>query len=356
MLDFYSSGHDHLRVFVQDVAPGNMRSEREILENKYQAFVKDVQHLRELNVPTQVGNHPVHVFEYDSNFFWPEKTRSLWCVANGHFYLIEASVKPSHPYPAGTDEVIRSFRILETGRAQSPSGRAPATQTAVLYGTVYNASNLPMPGARVTLENDAIALTRNTTTASDGTYSFPELPPGAGYRLTARKDGKVIDTRSGITLQLGEESVIFPALKDSTPPASGSIVVTSDPPGAQVYLDNAFRGQTAQSDGRLVLDNVPGGRHALRVSQAGFADSTQEVNIMAGSSYESAATLERIGPKPLGYSDVEELLKGSVPNTRVATLVRERGVDFGLSDQQEAQLRKDGADDKLIIAIMKNKK
>ncbi|HTK94663.1 MAG TPA: carboxypeptidase-like regulatory domain-containing protein, partial [Terriglobales bacterium] len=88
-----------------------------------------------------------------------------------------------------------------------------ASQNAVVYGTVYDASAKPLAGAKVMLENPAIAFSRTATTAADGTYSFPEVPPASGYKLSAAQGDKVIDIRSGITVSVGEESVIFPALK-----------------------------------------------------------------------------------------------------------------------------------------------
>ncbi|MDP9267746.1 MAG: carboxypeptidase regulatory-like domain-containing protein [Acidobacteriota bacterium] len=93
-----------------------------------------------------------------------------------------------------------------------------ASQNAVVYGTVYDASAKPLAGVKVTLENPAIAFSRAATTASDGTYTFSEVPPASGYKVTALQDGKTIDIRGGITVNVGEESVIVPALKAQATP------------------------------------------------------------------------------------------------------------------------------------------
>ena len=91
-----------------------------------------------------------------------------------------------------------------------------ASQNAVVYGTVYDASAKPLAGVQVLLENPANGFpSRTTTTTSDGTYTFSEVPPASGYKVTALQDGKTIDIRGGITVNVGEESVIFPALKGS---------------------------------------------------------------------------------------------------------------------------------------------
>ena len=247
---------------------------------------------------------------------------------------------------------------------------------AVIYGKVYNAAHQPVAGVTVKLENAANGYSRTTVTDAGGAFRFSEIPPAAGYDVITTRNGKVTARNTANTAKAGEESrvglvedqlavqsVQAASVEGTLPPpeqtqsgSPGTILVASNPHGAQVYLDDAFRGQTAQSDGRLVLDNVTVGRHILRVSQPGFADSTQDVTVVAGGRQELGATLERTGPQPLTYPDIQQLLSGGVSNTRVSVIVRERGVNFALTDEQEAQLRKLGADDKVILAIMKNKK
>jgi hypothetical protein len=93
-----------------------------------------------------------------------------------------------------------------------------ASQNAVVYGTVYDASAKPLGGVKVTLENPAIAVNRSTMTAADGSYSFSEVAPASGYKVSATQNGTLIDARTDITVNVGEESVIFPALKASATP------------------------------------------------------------------------------------------------------------------------------------------
>ena len=89
-----------------------------------------------------------------------------------------------------------------------------ATQNAVVYGTVYDATGSPLAGVSVTMENAAIGFTRTTTTDADGSYNFAEVPPAEDYRLSAARDGKKIDLRSGIVVNVGDERVILPPLKE----------------------------------------------------------------------------------------------------------------------------------------------
>jgi hypothetical protein len=89
-----------------------------------------------------------------------------------------------------------------------------ATQNAVVYGTVYDATGTPLAGVSVSLDNPALGFSRSTTTGSDGSYNFAEVPPAEGYRLTAARGGNKIDIRSGITVNVGDERVILPPLKE----------------------------------------------------------------------------------------------------------------------------------------------
>ena len=55
--------------------------------------------------------------------------------------------------------------------------------------------------------------------------------------------------------------------------------------------------------------------------------------------------------KPLTEPELIDLLKNFVPPARVAELVKEKGIDFSLSPQQEQELRQAGADDALIDSL-----
>jgi TPR repeat protein len=56
-------------------------------------------------------------------------------------------------------------------------------------------------------------------------------------------------------------------------------------------------------------------------------------------------------PRPLSAADVEHGLKSAVPNARMIALVKQYGVDFELTHVVEAELRRAGASDALILQI-----
>ena len=115
-----------------------------------------------------------------------------------------------------------------------------ATQNAVVYGTVYDATGNPMAGVTVTLENPALGFARASVTGSDGSYNFAEVPPAENYRLTADKGGKKLDIRSGITVNVGDERVILPPLKEQAVTAAGPVV-------EKVSEEQAVRNETSST-------------------------------------------------------------------------------------------------------------
>jgi Carboxypeptidase regulatory-like domain len=97
-----------------------------------------------------------------------------------------------------------------------------ASQNAVIYGTVYNLSSNPMPDVTVVLENKALGITRTAVTGSDGSYTFTEVPPADNYSVTAKQGGRTLDTRSGVTVNVGDERVILPPLTEQPAVAAGT--------------------------------------------------------------------------------------------------------------------------------------
>ena len=97
-----------------------------------------------------------------------------------------------------------------------------ASQNAVIYGTVYNVSSNPMPDVTVVLENKALGITRTAVTGSDGSYTFTEVPPADNYSVTAKQGGRTLDTRAGVTVNVGDERVILPPLTEQPAVAAGT--------------------------------------------------------------------------------------------------------------------------------------
>jgi hypothetical protein len=76
-------------------------------------------------------------------------------------------------------------------------------------------------------------------------------------------------------------------------PAFGSIGVTSTPSGANVYLDNAYRGFTP-----LTLDAVPNGNHAVILRLDGYEETSQTISVMGDLQPVNAVLKTRATPSP----------------------------------------------------------
>jgi len=76
-------------------------------------------------------------------------------------------------------------------------------------------------------------------------------------------------------------------------PASGSVSITSDPAGAEVYIDNTIRGISP-----VTLDAVPNGRHAVLLRLDGYDDYTGAVTV-TGDAPRLTAVLIRTASTPV---------------------------------------------------------
>jgi len=144
-----------------------------------------------------------------------------------------------------------------------------------------------------------------------------------------------------------------PKIVPPPPPQPATIEISSGS-SVQVYVDDEFKGTTS-SDGHLIVTLQPGA-HRLRLSQPGKKEWTEPLQLLAGERHPVSAQLESAGPKPLSESDIEEALSNGLSKARVLALVKQYGVSFALNDATEQRLRKAGADDEVLLAIVKNKK
>lgn len=82
-------------------------------------------------------------------------------------------------------------------------------------------------------------------------------------------------------------------------PSTGSLRVTSDESGADVYIDGERVGTTPYEDPDIHI-----GRYEIRVSLAGFVDYTEEVRVRPEAEASLRARLERVPPSLRVESDV----------------------------------------------------
>jgi len=175
--------------------------------------------------------------------------------------------------------------------------------------------------------------------------------------LAARLEGRDPPAENAAASKPAEAKAAAKPAPPPTTPQSATLVITSYPPGAQVWVDANSRGPTDAQSGQMRVTRVPAGRsYRIRVSAQGYQEWAQTVSPGAGQTLAVDARLTPSGPPPFSVRDIVELLQGEVPPTRVAALVAERGVDFALSREAEQQIRAAGGDAELLVAIVKARK
>jgi hypothetical protein len=105
---------------------------------------------------------------------------------------------------------------------------APAlAQTAQVTGRVSDAIGAVVPGAQVTLVNQANGFKRETVTNDEGYYTVPLLQPG-GYQITVRRDGFKPVIQSGVVLNVEQVARLDFTLE--TGALNEQVNITSDAP------------------------------------------------------------------------------------------------------------------------------
>lgn len=101
-----------------------------------------------------------------------------------------------------------------------------AQTTATISGTVQDASGGVIPGAQVTLTNEATNDSRTVTTNATGLYAFPSLVPGS-YTLKATSKGFQAKEITDIVLHAGDVRTV-PAFALSVGASTMTVTVSAD--------------------------------------------------------------------------------------------------------------------------------
>ena len=96
---------------------------------------------------------------------------------------------------------LRLHRISLIGVALLAFATTVLGQTAQVTGRISDASGAVVPGAEISVTNQANGFKRDTVTNDEGYYTIPLLQPGT-YEVSVRKDGFRPIIQSGVTLQV----------------------------------------------------------------------------------------------------------------------------------------------------------
>ncbi|WP_317065549.1 PEGA domain-containing protein [Methanoculleus caldifontis] len=99
---------------------------------------------------------------------------------------------------------------------------------------------------------------------------------------------------AGCTNTASQPGITFSGKNTPTPtptPGYGSVMISSDPWGADVYLDGEHKGVAP-----LTLTNVPAGKHTLRVKMLGYRESNSNITVITDKALTIKQSLQRGKP------------------------------------------------------------
>jgi hypothetical protein len=145
------------------------------------------------------------------------------------------------------------------------------------YATVSISSN--PSGANVYGDGVYIGQTR-----SGSPLTFTNVKPGV-HTLRLTKSGYQ-DYETTQNVVAGQDYVVSVTLNPVQNPTTGGISVISAPSGAEVYLNNAFKGLTP-----ITLDSLAPGSYTVLVKLSGYQDWQATQQVTAGQTSQISATL-----------------------------------------------------------------
>ncbi|MFA5331873.1 MAG: PEGA domain-containing protein [Methanoregula sp.] len=129
------------------------------------------------------------------------------------------------------------------------------------------------------------------TTPTTGAMYINQLTPGI-YTVTLRmQDYQTYSQSSTVSAGIINDLhiTLVPVTAGPTRDTTGQVQISSAPSGANILLDNAYKGITP-----LTLPNIPEGTHTLTLSMNGYQDYTTTVNVVGGSTIAAAGVLTAV--------------------------------------------------------------
>ena len=184
---------------------------------------------------------------------------------------------------AGYDEYIGTATVYAGQR--TPVSVTLSTQPAHV-GSIEATSD--PAGAALYLDGHFMG-----TTPSGDYLDLSSIQPGYHtilIRLTDYQEySQTVVVKAGEVVTVNAR--LSPLAPGPVPDTTGQIVVSSSPAGAQVILDNIFRGITP-----VTLSDITAGSHVVTVKENGYQDSVQTVSVLGGRVSPVTVALAEITP------------------------------------------------------------
>ena len=91
-----------------------------------------------------------------------------------------------------------------------------------------------------------------------------------------------------ISVGSGQTSAVNVILA-ATPVSTGSLVVTSDPTGAEIFIDDGFNGVSP-----LTISGLVPGTHTVTAKLQGYTDTSTNITVIAGQTARTQLSLEKV--------------------------------------------------------------
>ncbi|KAF5417032.1 MAG: hypothetical protein C5S38_02260 [Candidatus Methanophagaceae archaeon] len=174
----------------------------------------------------------------------------------------------------------------------STSVNVASGRTADVYGTLTAVSS-KTPGAISVSSTPSGAYVKSLDGISyNGVLRTPctisDVDPGTHVLVLALAGYE--DWSTSVGVNPGETAAVSATLVPQATPTTGTISVSSEPSGANVYLDNAYKGVTP-----VTIPDVPTGTHTVELKLDGYSDWTTNVEVSSGSSQPVSAVMAK-GP------------------------------------------------------------
>ncbi len=213
-------------------------------------------------------------------------------------------------------DLLDTERVLESGEASAAERRRATADAALARGrSAFDA--LELSPALESLAEAVVGYEQALAAMTDiGPLVTALKYQGAAYALSGDSKNARRSFERAFVLDLGASAAGFPeevttlfeqarAKVEEGP--TGTLTVYAAPPAAEVWVDGRFRGSAP-----LSLDNLPAGRHYVRVARDGYVAFGQPVEVKRRAEETLQATL-RPAARFSEYDDLASRLKGGSP-------------------------------------------
>jgi hypothetical protein len=256
----------------------------------------------------------------------PRSTGTVTVTSNPSNALVyvDGSYQGKTPLTVTLYPGSHNFRLSLSGYADYSSTVYVTANTnqnlnAVMSSAVYgSAAVTSMPGATVYIDSNAAG-----KIPSSGTLTINNVASGSRlFKVTASGYNDWLNSVYIVPNAVTPiQATLTPSGTNPTPiPATGTIDVTSTPTGAEVYVDNLFKGYTPAT-----LTGIAPGEHQVLLRYTGYVDYTQTAMVASGQTTPLSITMQAApAPTPASAPSPAILVGGLVGAIVLMAVLRRR--------------------------------